>query len=432
MKVETNRIILGDAREALREFPDETFHVCVTSPPYFGLRNYGGVEPTQWANGWTGCLGLEPTPDQYVAHLVEVFREVRRVLRKDATLWLNLGDSYASHYDAKDEACVQRGRRIPRGKGRWGGGCRKVSSLKPKDLIGIPWLVAFALRADGWWLRQNIIWSKKNCLPESVEDRPSTSHEFIFLLSRSKSYYYDAEAIRERYSESYENDPRHETGSTGKNVKEGFSEAKAQNPKRVHRLFDKEIGSGRNARSVWTFAIQPYPGEHYATYPTELPRRPILVGTSEIGCCPKCGAPWKREVEAVDHGFADRSFRSPHRTETEWNTNATGATTLAKVIERKTVGWRPTCECDGRLKTEIEIIDGKKVKRIIFIPDERYQSVDEIEVEPCIVLDPFVGSGTSCLVANNFRRRWVGIDADPNSVKEANKRIAQKAIWEVP
>src|SRR5690606_20470253 len=188
VEIKRNEIYSGDVIETLRSLPGGFVHTCVTSPPYWGLRDYG-VE---------GQIGLEPTPEEYIEKMVEVFREVRRVLRDDGTLWLNLGDSYATKpcggigSNAKVTAtkkAIQKSAGIPQG-------------LKPKDLVGIPWRVAFALQADGWYLRSDIIWHKPNAMPESVKDRPTKAHEYIFLLSKSPRYYYDADAIREPFSKN--------------------------------------------------------------------------------------------------------------------------------------------------------------------------------------------------------------------------------------
>jgi DNA modification methylase len=178
-----NKIILGDCLTVLKQMPNQCVHTCVTSPPYWGLRDYG-VD---------GQLGLEPTPEEYVQRMVEVFREVRRMLRDDGTLWLNLGDSYVSRPQNSDDKWID-----PANPRKGGKRCRtNVNELKPKDLVGIPWRVALALQADGWYLRSDIIWHKPNPMPESVTDRPTKAHEYIFLLSKSERYYYDHEAIKE-------------------------------------------------------------------------------------------------------------------------------------------------------------------------------------------------------------------------------------------
>jgi len=250
-------VLVGDARERLKELPDGSVHCCVTSPPYFGLRDYG-VE---------GQMGLEATPAEFVTGMVSLFREVRRVLRDDGTLWLNLGDSYAND-------------------GKWGGstGGKHVSSLhgsgpdrrmatglKPKDLIGIPWRVAFALQEDGWYLRQDIIWSKPNPMPESVRDRCTKAHEYLFLLSKGPKYYFDADAIAEAATNEAPGNKRATKG--GRAYDEGAAEHRTA--ANLHNIGARET---RNKRSVWTVATQPYSGAHFATYPPRLIEPCILAG----------------------------------------------------------------------------------------------------------------------------------------------------------
>lgn len=248
----TVRILIGDVRDKLAELPDGSMHCVVTSPPYFGLRDYGVA----------GQIGLEPSPDEYVAVLVDVFREVRRVLRPDGTVWLNLGDSYTTGTSTAPRSSD------PKAVSAVSAGIRRIGTpngLKPKDLIGIPWRVAFALQADGWWLRQDIIWSKPNPMPESVTDRCTKAHEYLFLLSRSERYWFDAAAIQEPFA--YSGDVRMKTAyavETGKSV---GSEYKAP----VNQ-------EGRNKRSVWTVASEPFPSAHFATYPPALIEPCILAG----------------------------------------------------------------------------------------------------------------------------------------------------------
>ena len=274
------RILIGDALTRLRDLPDESVHCCVTSPPYWGLRDYG-VE---------GQIGLEPTPEAFVANLVGVFRGVRRVLRDDGTLWLNLGDSYAGSRSgpqgdsgemADREVAKHRGmRNVTKGidpkNPRNGGGSndaptrQRISGLKHKDLVGIPWRVAFALQADGWWLRSDIIWHKPNPMPESVTDRPTKSHEYVFLLTKSERYAYDADAIaeirtgRNPGNVSHKGTTAYESGDDHHRTKGGLLNIGA-------REF-------RNARSVWTIATQPFHGSHFATMPPALAERCIKAG----------------------------------------------------------------------------------------------------------------------------------------------------------
>lgn len=271
------QIINADALEALRTLPDGCCSTCVTSPPYYGLRDYGT----------DGQLGLEDTPEEYVENMVKIFREVRRVLRDDGTIWLNIGDGYASN---------SKGRNNP------GTGQRKTRSphtgaagrLKRKDLIGIPWLLAFALRADGWYLRADIIWQKPNAMPEAVKDRPTRAHEYIFLLSKSKNYHYDAEAVMEP-AVGFNNDtPAGSPGTLRPNARrrgnsrtfrgggtythDRAAENSASVDRQSHGLMPNETGK-RNRRSVWTISTQPCKGSHFATFPEELVRPCILAGS---------------------------------------------------------------------------------------------------------------------------------------------------------
>ena len=257
------KILIGDCRDVLRRLPDVSVQCCVTSPPYFGLRDYGVA----------GQIGLEPTPDDFVAEMVAVFREVRRVLRDDGTLWLNLGDSYASTVKGSGGA----------GKSRLGPnrdlqniGHQKfeprrfdMQGLKPKDLIGIPWRVAFALQADGWWLRSSIVWHKPNSMPESVRDRPTSAHENIFLLAKSDRYFFDADAVKEQAIE-YARTPNRPRVDTG--IRKGASDA------RIDAVNQCGVNELRNIRNVWTVATQPFSDAHFATFPPALIEPCIKAG----------------------------------------------------------------------------------------------------------------------------------------------------------
>jgi DNA modification methylase len=295
------KILEGDCRQSLKSLPDESVHCCVTSPPYFGLRDYGCEDQ----------IGLEQTPDAFVEELVAVFREVKRVLRNDGTLCLNLGDSYARQGGRESK----QGRHCDGREADPGAmhSTRHASDigLKPKDLIGIPWMVAFALRADGWYLRQDIIWHKPNPMPESVTDRCTKSHEYIFLLSKSAKYYYDHEAVREpcatadKTSASYRANGKSDSrkkhaiycpacDGSGDEVDENGDDCHACNGTGLADIggaktavknegFWKPPASGRNRRSVWTVATKPYKGAHFATFPPDLILPCILAG------CPKGG-----------------------------------------------------------------------------------------------------------------------------------------------
>lgn len=340
----TIRIINADVLAGLAMLSDESVHCCVTSPPYWGLRDYetatwvggdamcdhiastlrtgggladlggryrggghkaGATSPIQFADVCGKCgarridqqIGLEPSPDDYIAKLVAVFRELRRVLRRDGTLWLNLGDSYASRggagWQGLNGSRADRRFTAPNFKGN----SAKGAAVKPKDLIGMPWMVAFALRADGWWLRQEIIWSKPNPTPESVRDRCTKAHEHLFLLSKGQRYFFDQEAIRENRAGDEDANgfrggayvggtPGRRTARGNKRVKipggwdtaDGAHGTIHRTGRTVGQYGDATMESGRNKRSVWTIATQPYPEAHFATFPEALAETCILAG----------------------------------------------------------------------------------------------------------------------------------------------------------
>jgi DNA modification methylase len=260
----TNTTLLhGDCLTILPTLPANSVHCCVTSPPYWGLRNYGCA----------GQLGLEPTPEAYVANMVAVFREVHRVLRDDGTLWLNLGDSYAGQAGGPQGQSGDRASRAFTGTME---GVRSGVGLKPKDLVGIPWRVAFALQSDGWFLRQDIIWHKPNPMPESVTDRCTKSHEYVFLLSKSDRYYYDAEAIKEPVTEDMAR-----RAAAGHTRGQGKCDASRNDADTVRPTVI--AGDTRNRRSVWTVPTAPYREAHFATFPPALITPMILAGCPTNG-----------------------------------------------------------------------------------------------------------------------------------------------------
>lgn len=262
-------ILIGDCIERMRELPAESMDCCVTSPPYWGLRDYKAARQ----------IGLEKTPEEYVARIAAVFHEARRVLRDDGTLWLNLGDTfYSSPSGQNGMAGTLDGGKPCDGAGTTTDRIPRPShpTLKTKDLVGIPWRVAFALQADGWWLRSDIVWSKPNVMPESVTDRPTKAHEYVFLLSKSERYYFDAEAIREP-----------DVGSDHRRSKlDGQPSLEPSGglrpPNRGIRTVGGRNGKGRNARTVWSIATKPFAGAHFATMPPALAERCIRAG-SRIG-----------------------------------------------------------------------------------------------------------------------------------------------------
>ena len=302
----------GDCREVLASLPADSVDCVVTSPPYWGLRDYGTAT---WEGGRAECdhnpqkpdralplgrggfdretcrkcgavridsqLGLERTPEEYVANMVAVFAEVRRVLKPSGTCWLNLGDSYAGgnglgRNDADRNFTGGGGNHAGSGNPGRQGSHDRITSLKPKDLVGIPWRVAFALQADGWYLRSDIIWSKPNPMPESVTDRPTKSHEYLFLLTKSARYYFDADAVREKWADERNGNP----GSPSPKA----ARIPGQTPHTFGTTEWRSDGlAGRNIRSVWNIATRPYPGAHFAVFPPELPERCIKAGSATLG-----------------------------------------------------------------------------------------------------------------------------------------------------
>ena len=370
-------ILQGDSTEVMRGMEPESVHCVVTSPPYWGLRDYG-VD---------GAYGLEPTLEKYIANMVEVFREVRRVLRKDGCLWLNLGDAYASNPSNGRGG----GSTLGGGRPHLSGANRDGAGLKPKDLIGIPWRLAFALQADGWWLRSDNVWHKRNPMPESVTDRPTRAHEYVFLLSKSARYFYDADAIREPAATGVQ---RHR--------EEPYTEYQAPGQVQNHMgkwhnglTKEEQQAMGANKRTVWSIATQPYKGAHFATYPEALVRPCILAGTSERGVCAECGAPWERCVErkfklqecrSSEHAIRGSGSQKPMDASNGWGGFPRGTTTS------QTLGWQPTCDHDA-------------------------------DPVPALVLDPFCGSGTTGVVALRHGRSFIGIELNPEYVEMARQRI---------
>jgi DNA modification methylase len=365
---------VGDSLAVLRTMPDESVNCCVTSPPYWNLRDYQ----------IGGQIGLEETPGEYIARLVDVFREVRRVLRSDGVLWLNLGDSYNS------AASNQNGRGLD-GKTRGGNNERGRTSridatLKPKDLIGIPWRAAFALQADGWTLRQDCIWHKSNPMPESVRDRCTKAHEYMFLLSKSARYWWDAGAMAEPALTSGESRVTVDHGGGGyQAISMGRKPSGNQIPGTV-----VVRGPTRNRRSVWTISTRPYKGVHFATFPPKLVEPCILAGCPEQ-CCTTCGAGWVRVVEKKKPPVElYTSSRKPDGIKPCSGGGGMGQKLQDWYNENPpvTLGWQPSCTCNTT------------------------------DATPGIVLDPFAGSGTTLAVAIQHGRQAIGIELNPKYAAE--------------
>lgn len=408
--MEMLEIWCGDWVERLRLMADNSVHCCVTSPPYWGLRDYGVG----------GQLGLEKTPEEYVAKVVEGFREVRRVLRDDGTLWLNLGDSYNSssqNNHGSGGPMPKNGLAVEYGK--WAGHRKNVEGMKTKDLVGIPWMVAFALRADGWYLRSDIIWHKPNPMPESVTDRPTKSHEYIFLLSKSERYFYDAISIMEpaKYGEEHAN----KSTSWGTNRKHPNKAnvddyAFAGENHTTSRMEDGEYG--RNKRSVWTVPTAPYKGAHFATFPPDLIKPCILAGTSAKGCCPKCGAPWERVVETNNPSkhanTGDDMTGGAAKTGNPQTSNGLHRNGGGVYSTASTIGWQPTCSCSPEPCGDCDACVGGHPEQCAISP--------MLKPVPCVVLDPFGGSGTTGMVSLELGRRAWLIELNPEYVKLIERR----------
>jgi site-specific DNA-methyltransferase (cytosine-N4-specific) len=359
----------GDALSVLRKLPSNSVDCCVTSPPYWALRDYG-VE---------GQIGLEPTPEVWCAKLIAVFREVRRALKPTGTCWINVGDSYAGSGLSGGTNPAISGTLSYRGQR--GSGRVEAPGLKPKDLVGQPWMLAFALRADGWYLRRDIIWHKPNAMPESTKDRPTTAHEYLFLLSKSEQYFYDATAIMEpttgkAHSRGSGVNPKavsnwsREPGAH--NVIEFFKrpgrnsrihrdrdpahQTRAKIAAKQNRSFSAAVAGiveRRNARSVWSIPTSPYREAHFATFPARLAERCILAGSSAHGCCSWCG----------------------------WPITSDG----------------PDCTCS---------LAG--------------------DPTPALVLDPFAGAATTLMVAERLGRDAIGIELNAAYVAMAEARLARE------
>ena len=368
----------------------------------WGLRSYGG-EP--------GLIGLEPTLEEHIENLVAVFRQVKRVLRKDGVVFLNYGDAYARNGGEQGgsnremlhmEGKQRRMTKIPDGAG-----------LKPKDLMMMPARVALALQAAGWWVRSEIIWAKPNPMPESVTDRPTSSHEKIFLLSKSARYFYDSVAVR---VPSITGDTRRPYGSKGAWAMDGRPESqqhggeqrkisKQRSHARTHEGFrdkwdampkEEQQAGGANLRNVWHIATHAYSEAHFATFPPKLVEPCIKAGTSERGCCVECGAPWARVAKAqggtIGHSWHDHSVDMEQGQRAKYG-GGVGNADLGKGKYRiDTINWQPTCECKA-------------------------------DVRPCRVLDPFGGSGTVGLVAERLGRDSILVELNGEYVSMAEERI---------
>ena len=372
----------GDVIDCLRELEAESVQCVVTSPPFWNLRDYG-VE---------GQMGLESSVGEYIEKLVSVFAEVKRVLRKDGICFCEIGDSYASgkgtcfNPGGGEESIETRSGKKDAGTYPLDRGSTltlRRDNLKPKDLCLVPFRLALALQADGWWVRSDIIWAKPNPMPESVTDRPTSSHEHVFLLAKSANYYYDADAVTQKVL----NSSGGKFGGTKKDAA-GSVRGDTGNPR-------ADNYTSRNLRTVWTIPTESFSGSHYATYPQKLVQPCVLAGTSERGACAKCGAPWERLMErSVENDKGDKRAQPK-------STLSGGYMATGKVL-RQQRDWRPTCECN--------------------CPD----------TVPCVVLDCYSGGGTTGLVALKLGRHYIGIDLNKDylemSLRRMDAALAQETL----
>lgn len=362
---------------------DRSVHMIATSPPYFALRAYPGDQTVEWpavtfrlnewtepltTSPWRGPLGQEPDPVAYIGHLILCLREWRRVLRDEGTCWVNLGDTYAAN----------RGYQVPDSKHVDVGNSAPAKGLKAKDLIGIPWLFALAARADGWYLRDPIIWAKMlqdedgategQCMPGSQRDRTTTAHEHIFMLAKSPFYYYDGEAIR--------------------------------------------AASGAWPRSVWQINPQPYKKGHYAAWPEKLVEQMIRAGSSERGCCPQCGAPWLRQTVTVKVPVTKKAGKGKGSRSAVQTGGVETSSMVSGLIGRvTTIGWKPSCLHGTEHPISQEELDADPTL------------MDDFEIRPfnpapCVVFDPFAGSGTTARVAIKTGRAAIASDLSDEYLTE--------------
>lgn len=485
-------IINADCR-SMDELADESVQMVVTSPPYWGLRKYAGLPDLIWGGdkdcehqwvdreylmhsgrgdaqksgkystqnpipdmpmldntcslcgAWKGSYGLEPTPEIYIEHTIEILKEIRRVLRSDGVVFWNIGDSYGTSPPGTKGGAM-----------RWqhGDNAESVHNtteykktfggvIKPKDLCLIPFRVAIAAQANGWWVRSVIIWSKPNPMPESVTDRPTESHEYILMLTKSARYYFDADAVREPNIVTKlrkEPSPRAERAElrnglnpikgqegfyhlnnpgSGRNIRsvwefpeEVIGEAQILEPKVYHYEGDEDKtggtaffrgtpnyqdSRGRNLRSVWNFPTQPYPLSHFAVFPEKLPEICIKAATPEVGCCSKCGAPWERIIERISIGKSYATGKSESKRGAGLATAFSGYNDGSSCPEFKTLGWRPTCSCNA----------------------------DKV---PSLCLDPFAGAGTTLWVAKRLNRKAVGYELSEEYCQLALERNRQQVM----
>lgn len=421
----TVRIIEGDALAVLRSLPSESVQCVVTSPPYFQLRDYG-VD---------GQIGLEPTPAEFIAALLAVFDEVKRVLRPDGTCWVNLGDSYAGsgkgpsaslnknndHSHAAGEAMKFNGRNAGFNE-RWGNspGAKRqevsrpadqrgsVAGIPAKNLLLMPERFAIAMQDAGWYVRSRIAWCKTSAMPESVRDRPTSAWEHIWMFSRSRTYFYDAEAVKQPNTAL--TGSRHSGPSEAPNRDRYSFGIPGQAPHCGSLNVNGGGAHGANLRNYWLLGPEPSKLEHFAAYPPEIPRRCILAGTSQAGACPSCGAGWVR----AGRDAAGQGNHAP----------GGGPKAIASQIARENGGIGRLD--GGRRSAESSTFNNNPNKRPARPASDHWTpscTCPPSEPVPQVVLDPFLGSGTTALVADRLGRDAIGVELSPTYAAMARRRI---------
>ncbi len=506
----------GHALDVLRSMDSESVQMCVTSPPYWGLRDYG-LPPMVWdaqegcehewgdelpprgqsgwhtfehkyhspgshkttigskmkktqdsqnkghgqfcqlCGAWFGNLGLEPTPELYISHMVQIFRELKRVLRNDGTLWLNMGDSYVGGGRAGYSGNAYGGLEANRKKTAdriYGPPTGKIEGMKPKDLCGIPWILAFALRADGWFLRSAMPWVKRSAMPESATDRPSSALEYMFLLTKNSKYYFDMDAIRVDSQASEKTINRAKYGRYDADTGQAKRDYRTGKPDFLQKIGNDYGGQQRNFRNTDLFfesLKEPYgmifcgdemvgidcnpqamKEAHFATFAQKLITPCILSGSSERGACPDCLAPWARVI--------DKAVPELRDVESEYPGEHTIATRKYKHDESgpgsKTIGWKPSCGCYGTEplseipKKDDDEGDSFYLARIAPILQERFNFLESwkpLKTIPCVVADIFGGSMTTAVVSHKHGRKFIMIELSKEYIDEIGIPRIEKA-----
>jgi len=375
-------ILQGDVLEQLKRLPSNSVHCCVTSPPYWGLRDYG-VD---------GQIGIEQTFSEWLDKMVEIFEEVRRILHPSGTCWVNMGDSYNSSMSRGSY-----GNQSKNGYSEHGSKKSQFAGLHAKNLVGQPWRLAFAMQSAGWILRSDVVWHKPTAMPSSVTDRPTSAHEYIHLHAKKARYFFDMDAVRNKDKEV----SPEKYAAAAASMKALEAERKESGSHwaggGAHRTMNQSIQhpSGSALRDVWSIVSEPSAEGHFAAFPSQLPRLCILAGTSVKGCCPKCLEPWIPIIESngvSQHGGKRKRADAPGAEVSPSSVFRTGV-----INEKRVTGWSANCKCGA----------GEPI--------------------PCTVLDPFLGSGTTAIVALRHQRNAIGIELNPDYVEMAYRRIRDDA-----